>query len=160
LADTGTASGYKYDSDSIDPISYRFFSVDSLYETAFKDAEADWDATSAPGYIQEQSWSLDPEINVIDGEFTGTFWAATAFYAEEDNTYDGNEVTIGFDTGDMASLSAIEKQIVAEHEIGHAYGLAEHDANHAHVMIPDGDVFDYYPDLPGNDDVAGVDAVY
>ena len=61
-----TLAGCRYDPDSIEPISYRFFSVGSDYETAFKEAEEEWDDTTAPGYFQEQSASFDPEINVTD----------------------------------------------------------------------------------------------
>ena len=43
-----TLAGCRYDPDSIEPISYRFFSVGSDYETAFKDAEDEWDDTTAP----------------------------------------------------------------------------------------------------------------
>ena len=61
-----TFIGCRYDPDSIDPISYRFLSVGSDYETAFTDIEEGWDDTSAPGYFEEYSTSFDPEINVAD----------------------------------------------------------------------------------------------
>lgn len=151
--------GCEYDNDSIDPISYRFFSVDSAYETAFKDAEAAWDATTAPGYFKEQSWSVDPEINVVDGEYSGSWWAQVVWRCDGDGTYDGNEVELQFDTGDMSDLSAKEKKLVAEHEIGHAYGLG-HVFSGCHVMRQGEYKFTCSGSLPSSDDVAGVEEVY
>ena len=67
--------GCEYDNDSISPISYRFFSVGSLYETAFTSGQARWDAQSVPGYFSEHSSSWDPEINVTDGVYGGGYYA-------------------------------------------------------------------------------------
>ena len=150
--------GGKYDDGSIDPISYRFFSVNSAYETAFKDAEAAWDATSAPGYFQEQSWSWDPEINVIDGSYQYEWPAAMWYTITGDGTWDGNEVQIDFNTRVMDDYTAYEKKLTAEHEIGHAYGLA-HETG---CVIMHG--AEYYftcgGTFPKSDDVNGVDAIY
>ncbi len=164
LITVGSASAYslhgcEYDNDSINPISYRFFSVNSAYVTAFKDAEAAWDATSAPGYFKEQSWSIDPEINVVDGEFSGSWWAQVVWRCDGDGTYDGNEVELQFDTGGMAGLSTSEKKLVAEHELGHVYGLG-HVYSGCHVMRQGEHKFTCSGPLPSSDDVSGVDAIY
>ncbi len=159
IASAYATHGCAYDSNSISPISYRFFSVNSAYETAFSDAEAAWDATSAPGYFSEQSSSWDPEINVIDGEYSGSWWAQTVWTCDSDDTYGGNEVEIKFDTGDMASLNANKKKLVAEHEIGHAYGL-DHVSSGCHVMKQGTYKFTCTGSLPSSDDVSGVDAIY
>ncbi len=150
--------GGKYDDGSIDPISYRFFSVDSAYETAFKNAEAAWDATSAPGYFQEQSWSWDPEINVIDEYYVGSFHAQTLYTITGDGTWDGNEVQIAFNTRTMGGLSAYEQQLTAEHEIGHAYGL-DHETGCV-IMHENSYYFTCGGTFPKADDVNGVHAIY
>jgi hypothetical protein len=150
--------GGKYDDGSIDPISYRFFSVNAAYETAFKDAEAAWDATSAPGYIQEQSWSWDPEINVIDGYYVGDFYAQTLCTITGDGTWDGNEVQIDFNTRTLDSKSAYEKKLTAEHEIGHAYGL-DHETGCV-IMHEYSYYFTCGGTFPKADDVNGVHAIY
>ena len=160
-ADTCPAHGCKYDDGSIDPISYKFFIVTSEIETAVRDGAADWNSTAAPGYFAEQWWSLDPEIHVSDGEYAGTWWATTIFTDEGDGTYDGNEVEIKFDFGDMEDLTEYQKKLVAEHELGHAYGLDEHNVDHAHVMIQGEAKFAYSDnELPSAGDVAGVEAIY
>ena len=163
-ATTGPVNAYsllgcEYDNDSISPISYRFFSVNSAYVTAFRNADIAWGQTSAPGYFEEHPGSLDPEINVVDGEYSGSWWAQVVYTCDSDGTYDGNEVEAQFDTGDMASLSANEKKLVAEHELGHAYGLG-HVYSGCHVMRQGTYKFTCSGALPSSDDVAGVDAIH
>lgn len=150
--------GPHYDTDSIDPISYRFFSVNSAYETAFKDAEAAWDATTAPGYFQEQSWSWDPEVNVIDEEYPYTWWARTVGTVDGDGTWSGNEVEIQYNLSTMDDLTAYQKKIVSEHELGHAYGL-DHVLDGCHVMRQ-GEFKFTCGAMPTADDIAGVEAIY
>lgn len=149
--------GCEYDNNSINPISYRFFSVNAAYEAAFTGAQAAWDGTSAPGYFSEQSCSWDPEINVTDGVYSGTWWAQ-ASWGCNGGLYSGNEVNIKFDTNDMSGLSANEKKIVAMHEIGHAYGLG-HMQSGCHVMRQGTYKFTCGA-MPSSDDVAGVHAIY
>jgi len=152
-----TTHGCEYDNNSINPISYRFFSVNSAYETAFTSAQAAWDGTSAPGYFSEQSWSWDPEINVTDGTYSGTWWAYASWSCSS-GFYSGNEVNIKFDTSDMSGLSATEKKIVAEHELGHAYGLG-HVTSGCHVMRTGSYKFTCGT-MPSSNDVAGVQYIY
>lgn len=148
-----------YDPNSINPIQYRFFSVGSLYVTASKSAEAAWDATTAPGYFAESTWSLDPEVNVIDGAYGAGFWARTiGADANGDHLWDGNEVQVDFNTNGMASLTANQKQIVAEHELGHAYGLNEN--NGMCCVMQQGNNKFTCGRMPANDDITGVDAIY
>ena len=149
--------GPHYDADSINPISYRFISVHSEYELAFKNAESAWDATSAPGYFQEHSWSWDPEVNVIDGSFYGTDWARCSGTTDGDMSWSGNEVEIEFDTVDMAWMNAYQKKIVAEHELGHAYGLWH---NYECYVMAQGIYKFTCGSMPTSDDVAGVEAIY
>ncbi len=166
-----TFSGCRYDPDSIEPISYRFFSVGSDYETAFKEAEEEWDDTTAPGYFQEQSASFDPEINVTD-DFLYDKWGARVdghcdIYPSSpsiDSTlignYTGNEVELRFNTRTMASLSAADKKLVAMHEIGHAYGI-DHVTSGCRLMREHtNDYNSCGTDMPSADDLAGVAALY
>ena len=155
-----TFTGCKYDSGSISPIQYRFYSVTSTYVTAFQNAQAKWDQTSSPGYFGENSTSLDPEIPVQDGEYSGSFWAQVAWNCDSDGTYSGNEVSyLRFDTWDMRGLSASQREKVAMHELGHAYGLGHVTSSYCRVMEPGTDKFscNYLPD---SDAVNGVNALY
>lgn len=162
-----TFRGCKYDADSIDPIQYRFFSVGSAYETAFKEAENAWDGTLSPGYFDEHSMSLDPEINVLDEDRIeeDTFaWAFTTGdpddgpHCADDGTHKGNEVSITFNTTIMDSVSAHKKKMVAIHELGHAYGLG-HVITECRVMRSSEEIFTCGT-LPSDDDVDGVIALY
>lgn len=148
--------GCEYDNNSIEPISYRFYSVGATYETAFTSGQAAWDGTPSPGTFTENSTSLDPEINVTDGDFD-MGWYASATWGCNDGLYTGNEVNIKFDTENMAGLSAHEKKIVAEHELGHAYGLADVSTGCRVMRI--GTAFTCGT-MPAQDDIDGVNAVY
>ena len=65
-----------YDTDSIDPITYRFYSInDSSIETGFNSAVVDWNLTAAPGWFSEASNSFDPEINVREGTIMYPYYA-------------------------------------------------------------------------------------
>ncbi len=165
-----------YDPNSINPISYRFFSVGSEYETAFKDAEKAWDATSAPGYFEEHSTSFDPEINVIDDRSIESAWAwawawawacACAWASQNcpnftekgtSKLYEGNEVEIEFNLSTTNSMSAHQKKIIAMHELGHAYGLG-HVSSGCRLMRLS-DVIFTCGEMSTDDDVAGVTALY
>ncbi len=158
-ADAYEHTGCHYETGTIEPISYRFFSVGSEYETAFVDAEAAWDDTTVPGYFEEHSTSWDPEINVVDGAFMEGYWGETLWACPSDTgNHDGNEVEIRFDTDGMSDKNANQKKLIAEHELGHAYGLA-HVFSGCRVMRPGTSKF-FCPDLPASDDVNGVDALY
>lgn len=158
-ADAYAFKGCQYKPDSIDPIEYKYQSVTSAYETAFGAGQSAWDGTNSPGYFAEDSTSLDPEIDVTDGTYTGTFWAQTSYSCESTGYYSGNENTVRFDTDDMSGLSANEKKIVAEHELGHTYGLDDTQDTGCRVMRQG-----YYKftcgTMPASDDIAGVNDLY
>ncbi len=158
--DSGYAfRGCKYDPDTIEPISYRFFSVGSIYETAFKEGEKAWDQTTVPGYFHEHSRSVDPEINVIDSRSSGQWDAMMTGQCPTDTgLYEGNEVEIEFNTRKMAPLTAKQKKIVAMHELGHAYGLA-HVPDGCRLMRQGAYKFTCGT-MPSADDIAGVTALY
>ena len=158
-------TGCRFDPDSIDPISYRFFSVGADYETAFKNAEKVWDRTTAPGYFSEHSYSFDPEINVTDdslpytwgGKLTGhcSIPAGSSF-----GNYTGDEVEIQFNTRVMDSYTGHNKKLVALHEIGHAYGL-DHVYSGCRLMRLRLDEYNSCGvAMPSADDIAGVAAIY
>ena len=148
-----------YDPDTINPIQYRFFSVGSAYERAFKQAEAAWDATSAPGYFEEHSTSWDPEINVTDEYRRDGSWAQTTVECIITiGLYYGNEVQIEFNTRIMDGLTAHKKKIIAMHELGHAYGLDELYEG-CRLMRQSYQIFACLT-APTADDVAGVTALY
>lgn len=157
--------GCRYALDSIDPISYRFFSVGSDYETAFKDAEEIWDNTAAPGYFEEHSISFDPEVNVVDN-YRAANWAAlttgscTITAGSSFGYYNGNEVEMDFNTRIMNGLSATDKKLVAMHEIGHAYGLW-HVSTGCRPMRNNLNVYNSCGStMPTADEITGVGAIY
>jgi hypothetical protein len=126
------------------------------YETAFAHAQSAWEATSAPGYFSLTS-SSDPEINVKDTVYQEGSWAKTTWSCSG-GLYFYSEVTIEFDTVDMVQLSAYERKIVAEHELGHAYGLWHMSAG-CHVMRQGSHKFTC-GSMPSSNDVDGVRARY
>jgi hypothetical protein len=151
----------RYDPNSIDPIQYRFFdNCDSSWITAFKDGEAAWDSVDVPGYFQEHSWSFDPEIEVRSGDFGSDFIGATSCVDDnQDGYWDGNENRIWFNT-DYNWLTAFEKKVVAEHELGHAYGLAHEDDICTLMCTYAEDVFSCATGTPGSDEIDGVNWIY
>ncbi|MDP6452517.1 MAG: matrixin family metalloprotease [SAR202 cluster bacterium] len=151
-----TLLGCAYDSGSISPITYRFFSIsDSDIETGFVEAEVDWDLTSAPGYFDECSICLDPEINVTDDYYEDNNYAQVAYSCDGDDTFSGNEVNMQFNT--KYDLDEDENQVIAMHEMGHAYGL-DHVTGSCHAMtVP---IRWTCGDRPSFDDVNGVDYIY
>ena len=159
-ADEPAAQGCQYDDDSIDPISYRFFSVGSDYETAFEDAEEAWDDTAAPGYFSEQSWSLDPEVNVIDGAYsTATWWGRVIYTCASDGTFNGNEVELEFNTHILDDEGSHEKKVIGIHELGHAYGIDDYTGTSCHVMRNSESIFTCGT-MPSDHDVDAVDELY
>ena len=160
-AEPPTGWGCQFDADSIDPISYRFYSVTPPYKRAFEDAKDAWNDTSAPGYFGHQAWSFDPEVSVIDGFLRQNWWALAAvvdFDCDRDETYSGNEVTIAFNSRIMDGLKANERAIVAMHELGHAYGLG-HSLAGCYVMRQGHYKFTC-DTMPTSGDVSAVDSLY
>jgi hypothetical protein len=117
----------RYDDGSIEPVQFRFYSVATSWSNAFKDGAAEWNiywaAEVLPGCFSETTWWPDPEINVIDEDLAAGVYAQTTYSLDGDNTYSGNEVTTCFNTDYIATLSAADKEKVAAHEQGHAWGL-------------------------------------
>lgn len=152
-------SGCEYDNNSISPISYRYYSLWSSTKTAFTDGQARWDQSSSPGYFAEQWWSTDPEINVTDGVYGADYIALASWRCDADGTYEGNEMSIKFDTTKMSNLTAAQRRDIAIHELGHSYGLWDVTGSLCRVMY-DVKALSGCGWFPASDDVNGVNAVY
>lgn len=148
------------DNGSISPIQYKYINITSTMKTAAQAGQSSWDSTSAPGYFGQSTTSVDPEIPIYDGNYSGGWWAQVAWSCSGDGTYSGNEVShMKFDISDMNGLSASEKKLVAAHEFGHAYGLG-HTYSGCRVMRQGQHKFTCGISGPASNDVAGVDALY
>jgi hypothetical protein len=131
--------------------------MEGKYQTAFGRAQSAWDSTSAPGYLDEQSTSLDPEVNVIDGSYADSWWALNSYSCESSGLYSGNETTVDFNARTMVGLSADESMIVAEHELGHSYGL-DHQTTGCYLMRQ-GEIKFTCGSMPTSSDVSGARTV-
>jgi hypothetical protein len=149
--------GCRYDPASIYPISFRFFSVGSSYVTATKAGVSRWKAAAVPGYFQEQSLSLDPEVNVTDGPYGGWYYALT-WWGCNSGLYAENEVNLDWDTVNCAGLTAGQKRDIAIHELGHAYGLADVSGSLCRVMNA-AKALQGCGYFPASDDINGVNYI-
>lgn len=153
-------TGCKYSPGSIDPISFRFFAVaDSSYIDATKHGASAWNATSAPGYFEEHSSSLDPEVNVTDDSYPLDTSFAWVYFTCSGGEYAGNEVNFVWNSYTASSRTVSQKQRIGTHELGHAYGL-DHVSTLCRIMRLDvGYMTDCTITTPATDDVNGAIAV-
>lgn len=144
-------------------ITYRYYDVGSTWNVAFSNAQSAWDVTSAAGVFTYAPSDGDPMVSVNDGSYADGWWATTSWVCSL-ASYLGNEVDIYFDTVTTAELTTYGRKLVAEHELGHAYGL-DHtsvtcDSVLKAVMQPGGNKFTCSGTPPWPDDVNGVNAKY
>ena len=154
-------TGCKYDPASISPISFRFFSVaNSSYVDASKYGASAWNATNVPGYFQEQSVSLDPEVNITDDSYPTTNAYAWVSWTCSGGLYSGNEVHFVWNSDFARTRTYTQLKRIATHELGHAYGL-DHVTSGCRIMRYDiGYLTDCSMTTPQADDVNGVNAIY
>lgn len=158
MAEAYVLHGCEYAAGSIDPISYRFYSITGTIKTAFNEGQANWDAAAVPGYFDQQDWSLDPEVPVHDGVYGGGWYGLTSWGCSSGH-YTGNEVYMKFDTTEMGTLAAWQRRNIAIHELGHAYGLADVTGTLCRVMNV-GKALEGCAVFPASDDISGVNAIY
>ncbi len=152
--------GCRFDTGSINPVSYSFFSVGSDYQTAFNGAANVWNNASVDPELEFQGSNMDPEVDVRDGWYFGNQWALAHTQCSSDGTFTGNDVKIEFNTKTMDSLSAAQKKLVAMHEIGHAYGLHEDNNNgNCRVMRQGTGKFSCTSSLPHSVEIAEVNSI-
>lgn len=149
-------------------IGYRYYSLSSIWQSAFNSGQNERDATSAPGYFTYTPSDDTPDIKVQDYWSSSTWWGLAQGGCDSGGgqVWYNELVTITFNNRTADSLSATEKFPVATHELGHAYGLAHSSlgcGTNRPVMRSDATwVYDNCGDpwAPYPNDVNGVDAVY
>lgn len=161
-AEAYAVSGCKFASGTIDPISWRYFGVGSVYVTASNHGFAAWNSTATDGYFEQQSLSLDPEVNVTDDAYNNNSYAWWS-YSCSSGTYSGNEGNFVWNTTKAAGRSSDQKKRIATHELGHAYGLGHIGtgaASGCRIMRDDvGYMTDCTITYPAADDIAGANFV-
>ena len=161
-ADAYVPSGCKFSPGSIDPISWRYYSVGSVYVTASNHGFAAWNSTATDGYFEQQSLSFDPEVSVTDDPYNNNLYAWWT-YSCSAGLYSGNEGTFVWNTTNSAGRSVDQKKRIATHELGHAYGLDHVGSGAAagcRIMRTDvGTMTDCTITYPAADDIAGANTV-
>ena len=117
-------NGCRYDPDSIDPISYDFFGVETQVRRAVNQGDDGWDGTTAPGYFKHDRYDLDPEIEVKDYASMATWAGEMRGTCLSSGLWKGNEVKITFNNTQMRRFNDYQRKVIAMHELGHAYGLS------------------------------------
>lgn len=142
-------------------IRYQLVSMGAGWTTAFQVGQAAWDATSAPGFFT-QVYDASRNLQAEDADYS--FGAPAQQYGLcVGGIWRDNLSFIQFDTSYLAGYSSYQEEVVAIHEIGHAYGLAHE--TYTTCTIPSVMVyalaFICAPfDPPWVDDVAGVQHIY
>lgn len=159
-ANAYTSLGCTYAPGTINPISFRFYSVgDSSLVTSTKYGVGAWNSTSAPGNFQETTTSLDPEVNVTDDSYPTDGFYAKVFFTCINGHFSGNEVNLIWNNPKVGTRTLSQKYRIATHELGHAYGL-DHLNSGCHIMRYDvGFMTDCLRSTPSSDDVAGATAL-
>lgn len=162
-ADAYVIGDCRYAPGTIDPISWRYFSVGSIYVTASNHGFSAWNSTATDGYFEQHSLSLDPEVNVTDDAYNDTTYAWWAAGCTSDGYYSGNEGDFVWNTSSAGSRSATQKKRIAVHELGHAYGLDHVGSGSGagcRIMRTDvGQMTDCTITYPAADDIAGANFV-
>lgn len=145
-------------------ITYNYGSMLQIFKDAFGGAQSNWDATSVPGVFTYAPADLDPMINVKGASYVWGDWAQTGGYCSS-GLWVSEEVDSSFNQRTMGSLTAAQKKIVATHELGHAYGLADNpvqscSASTKAVMQQGSVKFGCGSTPPWSDDQNGVFHVY
>ena len=149
------------------PIGYYFISVGSPYQTATRNADSAWDATSSPGYFFEAPNSVTA-VHVFDGDYGANGKLAWVTGGCGGDIYWELPLDLYWNQHYLDDDNASVKKAVGVHELGHVYGLwdkshldCHNQLNHGAMMNGGATMYNLCGwTTPKVDDVEGVNAIY
>jgi hypothetical protein len=101
----------------------KFVATSSLWQTYHNFGASRWNSFSL-GVTLGTTTASTRNMDVSSGAFAGTWQALTTGNCGSSGIWTNNRVTVQYNDNTTGSLSAVQKEAVATHELGHALGSA------------------------------------